>query len=211
MPKRTMLTDRVREDILYRLRWNVLATLDDIEIATGPLDQATYVPLFGHPLADESIANPPFSRIDRLCISECLDKVVYRYEIPEEYWYKPPPATTINNEDGSPITLGQFVTKTHAYLNEHMEELKRVKGEIYGEVVRNEDGSFSRMICVDSKPCLPPNIALFFDKVFAVQIDDIVQFSTRVYAEGQDSRSTDQYFATRARQARRCEQLREQS
>jgi hypothetical protein len=191
-----MLNDRIREDLLYRLRWNVLATLDNIEIATGPYDQTTNVPLFGHPLADESIADPPFSRIDEVCIAECLDKVVIRHEIPEEYRYKPPPALTINNEDGNPITLGQFVTQTHAYLNIHIEELKRAKGELYGKV---EEGTLNRSY--SDKPYLPPNIAFFFSKVSAVQIGQIVRISTHVFAEGQDFRSTDQFWATRLRQA----------
>lgn len=130
--KRRMLADRIREDLLYRLRWNVVATLYNIEIAAGPYDQTTNVPLFGHPLADEPIADPPFSRIDEVYIGECLDKVVFCYEIEEEYRYKPPPALTINNEDGNPITLGQFVTQTYAYLNVHIKELKKAKGEFYG-------------------------------------------------------------------------------
>jgi hypothetical protein len=188
-----MLNDRIREDLLYRLRWNVLATLDNIEIATGPYDQTTNVPLFGHPLADEPIADPPFSRIDEVCIGECLVQMDYRYE------YKAPPALTINNEDGNPITLGQFVTETHAYLNVHMEELKKAKGLLYGKVVKNEDGSWTST--VSDKPYLPPNIAFFFSKVWAVQIGQIVRISTHVFAEGEDTRSTDQFWATQLRQA----------
>jgi hypothetical protein len=188
-----MLNDRIREDLLYRLRWNVFATLDDIEIATGPYDQTINVPLLGHPLADEPISDPPFSRIDEVCIAECLDQMDYRYE------YKAPPALTINNEDGNPITLRQFVTQTHAYLNVHIEELKMAKGLLYGKLVRNEDGSWTRSI--SDKPYLPPNIAFFFSKVSAVQIGQIVRISTHVFAEGQDFRSTDQFWATRLRQA----------
>jgi hypothetical protein len=204
-PKRRMLTDRIREDLLYRLRWNVLATLDNIEIATGSYDQTTNVPLFGHPLADEPIAVPPFSRIDEVYIAECLDKVDFRHEIPEEYRYKPPPALTINNEDGNPITLGQFVTQTHAYLNVHIEELKKAKGELYGKVVTNEDGTWARVI--SDEPYLPPNIALFFSKVSAVQIGQIVQFSTHFFAEGENTHSTDQFWATQLRQAHSHERL----
>jgi hypothetical protein len=109
-PKRRMLNDRIRKNILCRLRWNVLATLDDVEITTGPHEQTTNVPLFGHPLADDSIADPPFSRIDEVYNAECLDRMAFyrQHEVP----YKPLPALTINNEDGNPITLGQFVTNT---------------------------------------------------------------------------------------------------
>ena len=47
-----------------------MVTLDNIEIATGPYDQTTNVPLFSHPLADEPIAYPLFSRIDQVYIAE---------------------------------------------------------------------------------------------------------------------------------------------
>jgi hypothetical protein len=69
-----------------------LATLDDIEIATEPYEQVTNVPLFGHPLADDFIADPPFSRIDEVYNAECLDRMGFyrQHEVP----YKPLPALT---------------------------------------------------------------------------------------------------------------------
>ena len=195
-----MLNDRVREDLLYRLRWNILTALDDIKIAIGPCDQTTNVPLFSHPLADESVANPPFTRIN-VCISECLNKVDIRME---EYQYKPPPALIIDNEDGKPITLGQFVAQTHAYLNLYIEELKQAKGELYGKVSVNEDGIWTRTI--SDEPYLPPNIAFFFKRVFAVQIGQIVRFSTQCFAEGENFLSTDQFWTTQSRLAHSREQ-----
>ena len=105
-PKRRMLNDRVREDLLYQLRWNVLATLEDIEITIGPSNQTTNVRLFCHPLANESLPDPPFTRINEVCINECLNKVDVRMA---ECQYKPPPALTIDNKDRKPTTLGQFI------------------------------------------------------------------------------------------------------
>jgi len=195
-----MLDDRVREDLLYRLRWNVLAALVDIEITIEPSDQTTNVRLFDHPLADESLANPPFTRIDEVCISECLNKVDVRME---ECQYKPPPALTIDNEDRKPTTLGQFVVQTHTYHNLHIEEFKRAKGELYGKVSMNEDGIWSRTI--RDEPYLPPNIAFFSRRVFLVQIGQIVHFSTQCFAEGEGFRSTDQFWTTQLRLAYSCE------
>jgi hypothetical protein len=74
-PKRHDLSGRIRQDLLHRLRWNNFAALDNIEIATGPYDQTTNVPLFNHSLADESIATPPLNRVDEVCISDCLGKL----------------------------------------------------------------------------------------------------------------------------------------
>lgn len=203
--KRIVLNDRIREDLLYRLRWNVFATLDEIEIRTGPCDQTTDVPLFGHHLANESIANPPLSRIDEVCIGECLDRVDMHYE--EEKRYKPPPALTIDNEDGSPIALGQFVTEVHAYLNLHMEELKRAKGELYGRVSVAEDGTMVRTIT--DEPYLPPDIGFFFSRVSTIQIGQIVRLSTQVFAEGEHWRTADQFWASQLILAQRREQPRE--
>ncbi|USP78067.1 hypothetical protein yc1106_05341 [Curvularia clavata] len=177
-PKRSML--EVRNDLLYRLRWNVFGPLDEIEIRTGPWDQTTDVPLFGHPLAKESIAVPPVSRIDKLCIAECLDRVDYRME--EAYQYKPPPPLTIHNEDGSAISIGQFVTEAHAYLNLHAEALKDAKGRLYG--IPGETDPITG-ICTIVDHYLPPSTRLFFKRVDAVQIGEINQFSVSVFAEGE--------------------------
>jgi hypothetical protein len=190
---------------LYRLRWNVFATLDDVEIRTEPCDQTTNVPLFGHHLANESIANPPFSRVDEVCIGECLNRVGLHHE--EEDRYKPPPALTINNEDGSPIALGQFVTEAHAYLNLHMEELKLAKGELYGRVSVAEDGTMVRTI--SDEPYLPPNIGFFFWRVHAIHIGQIVRFNTEAFAEGEKFCRADKFWARQLKVVQNPEQSRE--
>lgn len=81
--KRIILNKRIHEDLLYRLRWSVLATLDDIEIATGPYDSTTNVPLFRYTLSNESITNRLFSQIRKVRTSKCLDRVDNDYK--EEY------------------------------------------------------------------------------------------------------------------------------
>lgn len=50
------LDHRIRQDPLHRLRWNVLAPLEEITIRIDPLHQTIDMPLLHHPLADESIA-----------------------------------------------------------------------------------------------------------------------------------------------------------
>jgi hypothetical protein len=53
------ITDRIRQDLRCCLRWNVLAALDTVELATRPYDAPAIVPLSGHPLSNEPIAQPP--------------------------------------------------------------------------------------------------------------------------------------------------------
>lgn len=62
------LGDRIRQDLLGRLRWNVLAPLEEVTVVTGPLGQTINVPLFDHPYANEPIADPPLSCIDKMWI-----------------------------------------------------------------------------------------------------------------------------------------------
>jgi len=119
---------QIREDLLYRLRWNLLAPLQDIEIAIGPKNEETLVLLFDHPCANTPISVPSLRRL------EVMSDDIWRSH---EAWHhgddspepdcacKPPPNLVIENADGRPITLGQFVTQAHPYLNEHMDKIKR--------------------------------------------------------------------------------------
>jgi hypothetical protein len=203
LPKRTTLN--IRDDLFFRLRWNILEPLEEVKIATGTYDQPIYVPLFGHPLADESFADPPISRIERLRHSESdyndLEILIYS----QEEWYKEPPTETIDNED-SPITLGQFITQTHAYLNTQVELIKRSKGKRIGEDYINENGVHVRSF-IYGKSCLPPDTAIFFRRVCAQKIDQIVQVCVKLYAEGEIyDYTTDRFFAVQLQQSRRHEQ-----
>jgi len=160
-----------------------------------------------HPLADESLARPPLSRIDAVCIGPCLTRLDMDLEADEEYRYKPPAALTINNEDGSAITLRQFVSEAHAYLNEHMDEIKKLKGEMYGKLEIRDDGTRVRTITY-GQSYFPPDIALFFRRVHAVSIDEAVQISVDVFAEGEFDWTTDEFWTIQRRQAKHCEDKR---
>lgn len=179
----------VRHDLLCRLRWNILSTLSDIKIATGPHDQITNVPLVGHSLAITSLFYPPLSRI-QVSIGICEKKGpevnwMEAEEEEERFQYKPPAKLIINNNDGTPITLGgQFVTETHAYLSHNADEIKKIKGEMYGERVTNEDGSV-HMVCTYEHPViLPPHIGIYVSRIWASRANDgTVTLRVTVYAD----------------------------
>lgn len=78
----------------------------------------------------------------------------------------------------------------HAYLNEHMEEIKGVKGELYGEVVMRDDGTKVREITY-GQTYLPLNIAFDFSRVYAVAVDEAVWISVKMLTEGEHACSTD--------------------
>ncbi|KAJ4371596.1 hypothetical protein N0V83_004816 [Neocucurbitaria cava] len=197
---------RIRQDLLYRLRWNLLAALDNIDITTGPQDEESVVPFFSDAAAEESIAQPPLSRVE-VRIDDCLANRLEEMYFDEEDQSNPPADLTIENADGSPITVGQFVSQVHPYMNEHMEENKKVKGEIYGRAEKREDGTEVR-VNIYGQPYLPPDIGFFFSRVWAVGHNDYVRLNVSSFAEGEIGTSVDDFWAIQLRQARMCEQKR---
>ncbi|USP76892.1 uncharacterized protein yc1106_04166 [Curvularia clavata] len=125
----TMMPNPIRMDLLYRLRWNLLTDVHNTEIVLGIENEETIVPLFDHALADADLGVPSLSHIE-VNSRECLEKFYLSYDSDgdlEMGGYRPPPPLIIKNEDGRSITLRQFVTEVHAYLNEHLEEVKKAQ------------------------------------------------------------------------------------
>jgi hypothetical protein len=116
----------IRMDLLYRLRWNLRADLQHVEITVGASNEEKLVSLFDHSSADESLAVPGLSSLE-VASAECLDKYENSYDegSPDPDGYRPPPLLFIENEDGKSITLRQFVTEVHAYMNENIAEIKK--------------------------------------------------------------------------------------
>jgi len=119
---------QIREDLLYRLRWNLLAPLQDIEITIGPKNEETLVPLFDHLCANAPLSVPSRHRLEVLSEDIWTSHEGWHHgdDSPEpDCACKPPPNLVIENADGRPVTLRQFVTQVHPYLNEHMGKVKR--------------------------------------------------------------------------------------
>ncbi|KAI8935725.1 hypothetical protein NX059_007245 [Plenodomus lindquistii] len=117
--------DNVRHKLLNRLRWNILANIESIEILTGTPNRFTTVPLLGHPLADEPLAQPPVSQVEvrsyDILEQRAAEKMLEAEAEEKDVEHMPSPdPLTIVNQDDSPITLGQFVTEVHAYLDRNI-------------------------------------------------------------------------------------------
>ncbi|KAH4225642.1 hypothetical protein HBI56_075100 [Parastagonospora nodorum] len=185
---------KIRKDLLYRLRWPILSSISSIQISTGPVSltfdsannrttsldtsQTSLVPLFSSPLADNSLFNPPLSRVDEICMSECAERQDY-YESHDVFDYKAPTPLSIHNADDSPITLGQFVAEVHAYYLTNVTAIKEVKAETYG--VPNESGGRT-ITC--GKPWLPDDVGFWFHRAFSVGLEGKVRVSVDVVVEG---------------------------
>jgi hypothetical protein len=121
------MDSNIRTDILYRLRWNLRAELHEVKIAVGPVNEEKLVSLFDHPAADMNFTCtlPGVSRLE-VASNECLQKYELSHDgTPEPDGYQPPPSLSIENGDGKPITIRQFITEVHAYMDENMSEIKR--------------------------------------------------------------------------------------
>lgn len=72
--------------------------------------------------------------------SSSLLKKHCRDEQDEIYRCNTPDALIIENKDGSQITVHDFVTKVHEYLNAHKDEIIEAKNETSGGVIDMGDG-----------------------------------------------------------------------
>jgi hypothetical protein len=147
------INQRLRQDPLYRLQWNVLDAAEDIKIATGLYNQTVNMRFLDHPLADKPLFDPPLSCIDGVHIRDFTDKEDRDIYYPKEERYQPPAAFRIVNEDVGLITLRQFFIKVDAYVGHNLEEIKRVKRGMYGELVTHPDSSQGRVITYGRTPC----------------------------------------------------------
>lgn len=112
--------DRIKQEVLSRLRWSILGSVEDIRIETGLNQDGTEElrPFPSHPLAMKSLTVPPTNRI--LISSMNIDAAMHFYLAPEDYQYDP---QIIKNADGSPITIKDFVTQAHNHLSQNKEIL----------------------------------------------------------------------------------------
>jgi hypothetical protein len=181
------LDQRIRQDLLWRLCWNLVDAAEDIEIATGPHDRVIKMPLLSHPLANESLFDPPLSCIDQIYIRDFGDQADRDIYYPEEERYKPLAALRIEHGNGFPITLRQFVTELHSYARCHLIELIKVKGVLYGEPVTHADGTQGRVITAGRPVRLPDDISIYFHKVMPLCRNNGIWLSVTVYADGEVS------------------------
>ncbi|KAH8628138.1 hypothetical protein IG631_17907 [Alternaria alternata] len=111
-----LVHDCIRDDLLCRLRWNLLANLRNIEIVVGPKNEEKTIPLFDHPSTNDNISEPSLSRIE-VNSRECLEKFYPSYDSdPEPDGYRPPPSLIVSNEDGRSMAQADQLRNRSRYL-----------------------------------------------------------------------------------------------
>lgn len=130
------LSDRLRGNFLDRLHWSIFGPLEDIRVKD---ENDVFTPFLGHDIASESLANPPLTRIE-VNIDSCMQKAAHDEHDEDDGRYKGPEPLIIDNMDGSSISLYDFVSEVHKYLNENKEELYKCEDELYISPTTLADG-----------------------------------------------------------------------
>jgi hypothetical protein len=153
--------DRLRQDLLYRLRWNIFAPLDDIRVID--YTTSTLTPFADHAIASESLADPPVDKL-HVYIDACHEKEALDESDggPGEFT-QPDPLIL----EGNPITLGQFVSQTHAYLLAHRAQIVEVEDEMYSQPrnLGNDVRAWEVRVDDTGEGNIPPDARFWFDGV----------------------------------------------
>jgi hypothetical protein len=207
--------DRLRQDLLYRLRWDIFGPLHDIYVVEEPGNSNTALtPFLSHSMAYESLAHPPLTKLS--VHIQCCEEKWASNEHEDEWRYQPPAPIVINHGDGSPITLGEFVTQTHAYLNANREQIFKCEDELYSspedmehgtKVVGyggsdNEGGDGENFIRGGR---IPVSARFCFERITLTEVDtDEFRILVSVYVEGNYGETLDMHWHQMDRAA--CEE-----
>jgi hypothetical protein len=141
------------------------------------------MPLSTHAHAEASLFEPPLSCIKQINIRDFTDKLDRDIEYPEEQRCKPPIALKIDNEDGSPITVRKSIVEFQAYVQHNMQDLRRIKGEMCGELVKHADGIQGRIITHGRPVELPEDIRFYFNRAMPYDRDDSIGMLISLHTE----------------------------
>jgi hypothetical protein len=135
MASQPLTTMFVRQDLLDCLRWNILENPQETKIMSGINEhgEQMHIPLLEHPIARQSLVQPPQNRVeilsqDALDARECTAREPGR--IPEDFEFTnffEYTSLVIEHEDGSPVTVGEFVVQVHEHMNKFKDVITHSK------------------------------------------------------------------------------------
>lgn len=122
---------------------------------------------FGSPYANESLGQNLPRRLE-IHIGELVSKYTFDYA-PEEFRYQPPPPAILHNDEDSPVTMEQFVTRAHEHLNAYKEDTIK----------------YQRIICDGMRENNGVEVRFFYWRVHAFGNDECAMISTHTIANVQ--------------------------
>jgi hypothetical protein len=127
IPTTALINMSIRQDLPSCLRWNIFGALHDIEIVSGTNEhgQQMRTPLFSHPIATQSLARPPLSRV-KINSVDVTEAQAFNF-VSEDFEYT---GLLIEHEDGRPVTVGEFVMRVHEHLNQFKRVITAMKSAV---------------------------------------------------------------------------------
>ena len=112
------------KSLLPPMRWPMFGNLSDTEVEIGMDEhgEPVRIQLFEHSIAAQPLTEPPTSklRIESIDVSTILQSRELNVDtVNEDFEYE---KLLIETEDGSPVTIGEFVAQAH----EHLNQFKRI-------------------------------------------------------------------------------------
>jgi hypothetical protein len=193
------IPDRIRQDLFDQLHWDVFGPLSDITVQDG--NKKTLAPFAGHAIGLESIADPPVSKIS-VSIDVCQRKSSMDETEEEEYRYQPPEPLVIENQNGSPVLIKDFIQQVHLFLNSNKNEIYKCEDENYygtdEDEGKNKDHPTECDVFMRSGN-IPIGSRFFFDRAQFNELDtDECEVYIELFVEGNMGMSSDQFWEYRA-------------
>jgi hypothetical protein len=172
--------DRIRQDLLFRLRWDIGEPLENIELDDGFYKDGVErrKPFLSSDVAEASLADPPVSHVTIL-LQDVLESQSFEMNS-DKYPYEP---LTIHNTDRKHITVKDFVTQLHAHFNEHRAYIYRYQDTIMRVSTSGIVDFAGHVDVLKNKQSAQP--ALFFRWAFSRLCEGTLAISVKTMIEGE--------------------------
>ncbi|KAF2276516.1 uncharacterized protein EI97DRAFT_433350 [Westerdykella ornata] len=189
-PPRRDPPGRVKEFIFSRLHWNVLGELSEIEVEDGVDENGTekLSPFLSHPIAAESIAQPPVSVA--YVHSSDISAGVHFYMCTYGFEYK---GFLIENTDGRPITVKDVVTGFHDHLDQPWH--KQILITYKKNAIPNPTGTAPVSATENTGRTQPP--VIFLKHIHAQTLNDRAWLNISTFLIGELGISVEEFWARR--------------
>jgi hypothetical protein len=196
--------DRIRQDLLFRLRWDISTPLEAIEIDDGLNKDGNErrKPFLSSDVAETSLADPPVSHVT-IRLQDVRESQSFEMDS-DKHPYEP---LTIRNADEKPITINDFVTQLYAHFQEHRAYIYRYQDTMW-RLTTSGVVDFARHADVlNEKESAQPK--LFFRWAFSRICEGTLAISVKTMIEGELGGTGDEVLWHRQRNcAAACREVR---
>ncbi|PVH95052.1 hypothetical protein DM02DRAFT_618148 [Periconia macrospinosa] len=188
-----MTTTNLNTAAFDRLRWPIFDDISNIQVMDDPDCLTTTL----SPFLDHSIAEEPATDA---CLVEMLFNVGALLEF-EGLDFEPPDDLVVSRDDGGTVTVGDVVAQLHEYFNVHKQDILQCLAPVYNTRQSTTDGKRETVIEASGNlyQAIPEGKKVFFNGFGAGIIEPHAPVvEVELWCEGQDGRSAEYYWKSRA-------------